>query len=292
MLTFATAGWGGAAAEVATSSGAPGSGASRRPFATTMESPESLPGYNVYRPERLGATGARLPVIVWANGGCVRYDVVWAPLLEAWAAAGFFVLSIATPADADPRSAGSSTIDDQAKAIDWAIDQNKRGVGPYSRHLDVHRIVAAGNSCGGITALGLAAEDDRVSTVFVLSGSSIGPGASREAAAAIMEKIEAPVGFVVGGAEDIASAQADQDYDVQPAGVPGYVAHRAEGDHPAVSTTESILVDEVAEISVNWFDLALFGDAAARKALLHDPCDCPPDLWTVRAKHLGKLVEK
>jgi cephalosporin-C deacetylase-like acetyl esterase len=35
--------------------------------------------------------------------------------------------------------------------------------------IDQDAIVAAGNSCGGIVALGLAAADERMDAVFVLS---------------------------------------------------------------------------------------------------------------------------
>ena len=41
-----------------------------RNLPTVTEQPADLPGYNVYRPADLDATGAPLPVIVWANGGC------------------------------------------------------------------------------------------------------------------------------------------------------------------------------------------------------------------------------
>lgn len=261
--------------------------ASSRSLDTTTELPATLPGYRVYRPADLDATGARLPVIVWANGGCVWFDGIWAPLLERWAAAGFFVVATA---ESPPDLAQVSTAEDQAAAIDWALQQNKKAAGPYAGHLDVERVVAAGNSCGGITSLGLAGQDDRVKAVFVLSGSSVGPGASREAAAAVMSRVRVPVGFAVGGPEDIAASQADQDYDLLPDGVPGYVAHRSEGNHPTVSTTASILEEEVAEISVRFIDLALYGTKSARRELLDNPCpSCAPDTWSVTAKHLNEL---
>ena len=69
--------------------------ASATTLPTTMDTPADLPGYHVYRPVDLDATGSPLSVITWANGGCVRFDGVWAPLLERWAAAGFVVIAIA-----------------------------------------------------------------------------------------------------------------------------------------------------------------------------------------------------
>ena len=89
-----------------------------------MEAAADLPGYNVYRPTDLGATGGLLPVVVWANGGCVRHDATWRTLLERWAAAGFLVVAITEPPDREATVEDRTTADDQAKAIDWAVEQN------------------------------------------------------------------------------------------------------------------------------------------------------------------------
>ena len=275
--------------EVTTTTSPPPPPATSRSLATTVEQAPDLPGYNLYRPVDLDATGAPLPVVVWANGGCVRHDATWSSMLERWAAAGFVVIAITVPAEGQAETAPASTADDQAAAIDWAEEQ-AAGTGPYAGRLDLERVVAAGNSCGGITSLGLAASDDRVRSVFVLSGSSVGPGATPEQAAAIMGEISVPVGFAVGGEEDIARHEAMQDHDALPAGVPGLVAGRRTFDHVVVSTDEGALAD-VAEIGINWMDLSLNGNRAALAALEGNPCgDCPAGLWTVTAKHLDSLV--
>jgi dienelactone hydrolase len=260
--------------------------ASDRSLPTTIEAAPDLPGYRIYRPTDLEATGAPLPVVVWANGGCVRHDLTWAALLERWASAGFVVVAIGQPVDGGSPTAVTSA-EDQAMAIDWA--ESQEGDSPYARHLDLDRVVAAGNSCGGITSLALAGEDDRVKAVFILSGSSVGPGAPREAAQAVMAQVTVPVGFAVGGTDDIASSQATQDYEVLPDGVPGMVTSRADGDHVFVSTDAGALAD-VAEIGIGWMDLVLFGNEAALPAV-EDPCPgCDPGLWTATAKHLDTLV--
>ena len=71
-----------------------------------------------------------------------------------------------------------------------------------------------------------------------------------------------------------------------PAGVPGFVASRASGDHVLVSTDTGILA-EAAEIGIDWMDLVLYGNETARRAVAERPCGaCAADLWTVAAKHL------
>ena len=257
-----------------------------RNLPTVTEPVGNLSGYNIYRPADLDATGAPLPVIVWANGGCFRLDAPWKDLLTSWARAGFVVVAITTPPGADPLSAGMSTASDQAKAIDWAFAENDAPGSPYAGHLDLSRVVGAGNSCGGITALTLTSQDKRVRAAFVLSGSSAFPGAPKEAAAAVMNNIDVPVGFAVGGPEDIARGNALQDFELLPAGVPGYVAQRSAGEHQTVSTDAGILA-EVAEISTNFIDYSLYGNPQVKQALLQQPCRaCEAGTWTIASKNL------
>ncbi len=283
----------------ASTEGIPGpQAAASRSLETLVEQAPGLPGYNIYRPANLNDIDRPMPVIVWANGGCVRHDSTWVTLFEKWAGAGYLVAAITALPEAAEADAGASppsgmmarsSATDQALAIDWASEQNRLAGGPFSGKLDLDRVVAAGNSCGGITSLALASQDDRVASVFVLSGSSVGPGAPREQAAEIMEKIHAPVALVVGGPEDVATAAAELDFELLPEGVPGYVAKRAEADHRVVSTDPAIL-EEVAEIGIHWFELSLHGDAAARQALTTKPCvHCADGLWTPMAKHLDSL---
>jgi hypothetical protein len=261
-----------------------------RTLPTTVEQIAELPGYNIYRPTNLGATGAPLPVIVWANGGCYRFDGVWKSLLQSWARAGFIAVAPITPVGVDPRTSGFTSVSDQVNAIDWAYAENDRTDSPYAGHLDLDRIVAAGNSCGGIVALTLASLDNRVRSVFVLSGSSVIPGSPKEAAAAIMGNILVPVGYVTGGPEDISTRFAQQDYELLPVSVPGYLAHRFEGDHVTVSTDADVL-SEVAEISTNWIDFTLYGNSQVKQTLLENPCGiCAPGTWAVAAKNLDLHV--
>ncbi len=107
-----------------------------------------------------------------------------------------------------------------------------------------------------------------------------------------MSNVKVPVGYVVGGPEDIAGAEAAKDYDALPSGVPAYIASRANGDHQTVSIEPAILPED-AEIALNWLDLALFGNEDALEALQTTPCEaCAPGLWTPRAKHLETLTAR
>lgn len=249
---------------------------------TIVEQVVELPDHNIYRPSNMRGIEQPLPVIVWGNGGCVRHDLTWRTLFERWARAGFVVVAPTIPSSGEDPRANPTGISDMSLMIDWAFAENKRSNSVFEKQLDLGRVVAAGNSCGGIIALGAASVDSRVNAVFVLSGSS---GFSRETAAAVMGNILVPVGFAVGGNEDIASRFAQFDYEAMPTGVPGFIAKRFEGDHVVVSTEVEILA-EIAEISTNWLDFALYADAAVGRALLENPCPgCASGIWGVEAKH-------
>jgi len=258
-------------------------------FPTTEENPKVAPWFKVYRPTDLSVTGQPLPVVVWANGGCFRSSFTWKPLYQRWAAAGFIVLALdANPADGILGELGQATKEDQGKLIDWVLKQNETQGSPYFGRIDTKRVVAAGNSCGGVTSLQLTARDPRVAAVFVLSGSSAVGSVDQKA----MKAIKVPVGYIVGGKEDIAGANAAGDYEALPEGVPAIIVSRATGDHVTVSTDPAILAEE-ARMALDWLDLTLYGQPAAL-ATLSSPTvctGCQAGTWTLKSKNLDTLVK-
>ena len=242
------------------------------------------PWFNIYRPEDLNATGQPLPIIVWANGGCYRSDFTWEQLFNRWAQGGFFVLAL-TESPTEGMMV-QTNVNHHGQLIDWAFKQAEAG--PYAGKLDTKRVVAAGNSCGGITALGLTAKDMRVSAVFVLSGSS----AIGRADMNVIGKIKVPVGYVVGGSQDIAGGNASSDYAALAAGIPAMIVSRSSGDHRTVST-DMMILDDVAEIALSWMDLSLYGTREAAD-LLKSPtvCSfCTAGDWKLMSKNLETLVK-
>lgn len=272
-------------------SGAPAAGASanKRPLSSSlklapmMETPGVAPFFHVWRPSDLSAVEGKLPVVVWNNGACSRNDQVFKPLFDKWAGGGWVVLSLTS-------GGGSSqtTIADQKGLIDWVVAQADMAGGAYNGKLDLDRIVAGGNSCGGITSLGLAAMDDRVSGIFVLSGSSGMGGANTM----VTNAIKIPVAYVVGGTEDIARANAEADYEAFKPGIASMIVSRSSGDHLMISNNADVMKD-AADISMNWLDLTMFGLQGALDALKTPTvCSgCASGLWTMTGKNLETLVK-
>ena len=103
-----------------------------------------------------------------------------------------------------------------------------------------------------------------------------------------MGNILVPVGYAVGGPQDIALGFAQKDVELLPVGVPAYLASRPPADHVTVSTDPAIL-QEVAAISTQWIDFSLYGNPDVAQALLENPCPgCAPGTWTITARYLGQ----
>ena len=256
----------------------------------SMEHHKEAPLFNVHYPTSLPEGVSKLPVIVWANGGCVNSDFTWKPLFERWAKGGFVVLSLSNDAPPDDLVAqlgmlGMSTKKEHAQLIDSATALNMTG--PLASKLDLERVIVSGNSCGGVTALEVAAEDKRTAAVFVLSGSS----ALGDTDTKIMGAIKVPVGYIVGSAsEDVAAPNAQADYGALTEGIPAMVVSRKSGDHMTVST-DPMIAPQVADIALNWMDLAVHGTKAAHEALTSpNVCGvCTPGDWTLKAKGIETL---
>jgi hypothetical protein len=77
-----------------------------------------------------------------------------------------------------------------------------------------------------------------------------------------------------------------------PEGVPAMIVSRFKGPHQMVSTNKTVL-PEVAEIALNWMDLALYGTQAAYDALTSDNVcvNCTPEHWFLTAKNLETLLQ-
>jgi hypothetical protein len=263
-------------------------------FETITETPGVAPYFNINRPKDLDAaiakTGGPLPVITWGNGACMRSDAMWKTFYDRWASAGWFVLSLNTvPAGASGSS--SITADDQQALNDWLFAEVEKKDSPYAGKLDTKRVVAAGNSCGGVTALTVGSRDERVTALFILAGSS-GLGSSN---ATIMNGIKVPVCWIEGGEEELSRGPATSDYENLADDVPALMVVRSSGDHLLISNDLTSHAQS-AEISLNWLDLALYGTPEAHKVLTSKGplCSgCEASLWTVlMSQNLDKLVKK
>jgi hypothetical protein len=108
----------------------------------------------------------------------------------------------------------------------------------------------------------------------------------------VIDKISVPVGYVVGGSQDIAGANASSDYDALADGVPAMIVSRFEGDHVTISTDKGILAEE-AKIALDWMDLALHGTHGAYDELTSPTvCSgCASGNYKLKSKNLETLLK-
>lgn len=175
-----------------------------------------------------------------------------------------------------------------AQRLTWAIEQASTKDSVFAEKLDTERIIAAGNSCGGVTALEMAAAQPEVAGVFVLSGSSALGSTNTD----VMSKIEVPVGYIVGAkGEDVAEGAATADYEALNEGVPAMIIRRYAGDHFLVSTDPEVMELE-ARMSTNWVDFMLYGTQQAYDELMTDSVctECKSGDWSLESKNLESLL--
>jgi dienelactone hydrolase len=122
---------------------------------------------------------APFPLVVFAHGFAVAPSA-YAPLLDAWARAGYVVAAPLFPLERPAAPGGPDESDLGHEPADLRFVITRLLSGPLRRLIDPHRIAVAGQSDGGVAALaaGLDAglRDPRIDAAVILSGAQL-PGA-------------------------------------------------------------------------------------------------------------------
>jgi len=235
----------------------------------------SLPKHTVYAPKNPPAN-LKTPLLVWGNGGCMNSGISMAPLLLELASHGVTVISNGiAPKDrsAAPPSLMQALANGQTQkenlmghAIDWAEKQKGN---PQWAHLDLTKIAAGGQSCGGMEAAAMAL-DKRVTTIGMFnSGSSIpgkgGKGGKGKGLAIPNGGVipngsafKVPTFFFLGGPSDMSNAKNNRDYDAMPAGVPAWA-----GDYESKGHAGTYMVKYAGTygtLAGHWLKWVFFGD--------------------------------
>jgi dienelactone hydrolase len=273
------------------------------PWPAVMDSVPALREHTVYRPAVLTPKAGRLPVVVFAEGGCRNIGNRSRQLMTEIASHGFLVIvagpvSPYTTRDRDPneRPADGADVLSQpqqlTEAVDWAAKENSRKGGRFHGRLDLTKVASMGVSCGGVQAIDFASRDRRV-TSLVMIYSGLFPddkpaGAVKYAGHRIVRadlpRITQPSLYLYGGERDIAYPNAEND-----------IANISRPPVFAASLTKAGHGDGLADPSgglfgattIAWLKWTLRGDRAA--GLDFTRADCPlcrnPE-WVVKRKNL------
>ena len=285
------------------------------PYAVTVEANPALPKHTIYRPTDMAKfTGKnQLPVIAWGNGACSNAGLLFENFLTEIASYGYVIVA-SGPKDAPlpafaRRPAGAAPIpappaaspgngapipppmtkdEDLQTALNWAVAETAHKGSPYEGKLDPAKIAVMGQSCGGLQAVFNSA-DPRVKTSIIWNSGTFPDngqpaGASMSGAKkASLAKIHAPIAYFSGGPQDVAQANAEDDFK-RIEGVPVfwgwiYSGHGGTYDQPGGG--------RFGEVGIAWLNWHLKGDAKAARMFEGPDCTlCKDPIWHVSKKNM------
>ena len=163
----------------------------------------SLANHTIYAPK--SPPPGLLPIIVWGNGGCMASGLSFQNFLTEIASHGYVILANGNPGSSSKSSGLLSTLNSMLSggtkatmlnaAIDWA---EKNPTGRYGS-LDLSRIAAAGQSCGGLEAYSASYADSRIKQTILFNSGVIDSSKKK-----LLAGLKAPVAYFLGGPTDIA----------------------------------------------------------------------------------------
>lgn len=273
------------------------------PYAAMREEPASLPTHTVYRPADLAKT-PKLPVLLWANGGCRNTSVEFTRFLGELASHGYLVIavgrstipflvirgSIAAVADQKDPNGNPYIVSDPAymiRGLDWAIAENGRRDSPLFGKVDTSKVAAMGQSCGGPQAF-RAAKDPRITTVLALNSSFPtkaapgGVGIAEDGWTA--EKLIIPAALFNGGPADSGFGGAEGCYKALPAKLPVLKAALTSVGHTGAYPMPDLRWSSAV---LSWLDWQLKGDGTATAAFAGPNCAlCKDSDWWIDSQNI------
>lgn len=242
-----------------------------------------LPDYVVYQPHNLNnalKNEQRLPVMVFANGGCNDTSFPYERMLSEIASHGYLVVALGAMQNSlDDRPLKKAANVMMTQALDWLIKKSGENESRYYRAVDIENIAFAGQSCGGAQLLAVA-DEPRVKT-YLMFNSGIGDMTMAKADKTSLKLLHGPTIYLVGGEPDVATANAEMDYQ-RINHVPVALANDLDGGHSG--TFEQPLGGSFASLALKWLDWHLKNkDVNASVFLAGKLSDF--DGWTVKAKY-------
>ncbi len=276
------------------------------PLKAIMESDPGLPTHTLYHPVDLAALGStRLPVVLWAEGGCANAGNAFRHFDTEIASYGYIVLAIGPivadiretsmpPSEklpvpvpihtfAPPKTHTSQLID----ALNWIVAENDRPASRFYHHIDVTKVAVMGQSCGGLQAIE-ASIDPRITTA-VAWNSGLLPEANTGAGGKMIDKsflkqIHIPMAYISGDAQDVAFVNANDDFS-RFTSIPVFRAW--ERGVPHTATYREYHGGEFGGVAVAWLNWQLKGDQKAALMFKGSNCGlCVNPRWVVQKKNI------
>lgn len=209
MVTYSVLGFGQIINSKVVDNGGSGS------FKAIAATEKLLPDFVVYRPENIKEAvkaEGKVPLLVWANGGCMNSSIHHEKLLTELASHGYIIVAIGTLQMTVEERRHEHTPDDELlKALDWIEEQAITKGTDYYEKVDLTKIAAGGQSCGGAQVFRVA-DDGRIKT-YMIFNAGMGDMTMAGASTKSLENLHGSIIYIIGGESDVAYANARLDYD-------------------------------------------------------------------------------
>lgn len=245
---------------------------------------KSLPNFVVYRPENmleaLNKEG-KLPIIVWANGGCMDSSIHHERLLSDIASHGYIIIAIGDLQMTVEERIHKPTVNEKLlEALNWISQQANNKESAYYNIADLSKIAAGGQSCGGAQILRIAG-DKRIKT-YMMFNSGMGDMTMAGASSNSLSKVDGSIIYIIGGESDVAYKNALLDYD-RITHVPVVFANLLEGGHGG--TFNQQFGGAFARLALNWLDWQFKNKDQSSLFLKHQLSDFPG--WSMKSKNFN-----
>ena len=151
------------------------------------------------------------------------------------------------------------------EVLDWLIDQNADAKSEYYHCLNLDRVAAMGQSCGGAQVLGIS-HDPRIKTCVMLN-TGIGDMEMMGTTKENLKNLHQPMFYMIGGPGDIAYANAQKDYDRIADNIPVVMLNSKDGHSGTYYEKHG---GNYAKAVVKWLDWQLKGQVGQSALFLDD----------------------
>ena len=261
------------------------------PLKAIVVGEKTLPNHAVYRPADLSKI-AKLPVMVWGNGGCANSSEGHQNFLNEIASHGYIIVAIGPfiasgekmkEEDRKIRTTSANLLE----GLDWLMAQNIDKNSPYYQKVDLSNTAVAGMSCGGLQTIE-AAGDSRFKTVMVMNSGVLNGGASSGMPgmpAVTKEKLNSlhtPTLYVIGDSTDIAYNNAMDDFKLINH-VPIVMSNLNVGHGGTYNQPHG---GAFSPLVLKWLDWQLKGKTENAKLFVGQNCYwCGKDGWRIETKN-------
>ena len=146
------------------------------------------------------------------------------------------------------------------EALDWLTDQNANEESEYYHLIDLEKVAAMGQSCGGAQVLGVA-HDPRIKTCMIFN-SGIGEMSMSGASKKSLANLHTPMLYINGGTADVAYNNANGDWGRIADNIPVVKISTLDGHHGTYYEAHAGAFAVVARKWMNWQLKGIIADSA------------------------------